>query len=356
MPLDEFQKSVDQLAKWIKEKGMGRSRQNLTIQYLGGELLTIPPELMAACVQYARATLSPLFAFFRDGAQTNLIGSPDRVANLVNLFGPDRIGTSVDSFTEQRKVKGSTQKYRTIVLKNQTAFKAEHGAYVPGILVVDKFSLPHLSEELAQADARGYHLTLRPVFEGGSSGVMQASVETLIPSYVQAFRAWALKQQILVQPFYQLLSSRIGERFEAHQDLYTYNTGCPCQHDCAYHSLDLEPNGDVYVCMDMADSHQLPLGNALTGHFDHALWQRLAQRTDHLDATCKVCPYRLSCQGGCMSEAIHHHGDPFGKTEYCILWKALFAEVDALLDREPLEKIVHWLKFVANKHTPKAFD
>jgi radical SAM protein with 4Fe4S-binding SPASM domain len=104
----------------------------------------------------------------------------------------------------------------------------------------------------------------------------------------------------------------------------------------------------------MADSHQFKLGNALNSSFDEALWARLASRTEHLHTSCQACPYRLSCQGGCMSEAIHHKGDPFEKTEYCTLWKALFAEIDITIDRYEPRQIAAWLRFIDVSNQPRA--
>jgi radical SAM protein with 4Fe4S-binding SPASM domain len=353
MAYEEFRRAVDQTSIWIQQLGLGGTRQNLTIQYLGGELLTMPQDALTACVEYARKTLGGLFASCRDGAQTNLIGSEARLAQLIELFGPDRVGTSVDSFTSQRKVAGSAQKYRTIALKNQSAFKEKHGAFVPGILVVDAQSLPHLQDELDLANAKGYHLTLRPVFEGGKSEVSREQVSKLLPAYQIAFRNWAMKSKIMIQPFYQLLAARLGEKHPDFKEWYTYNTGCPFQTDCATHSLDLEPNGDVYVCMDMADSKQLKLGNALSGEWDGVLWEKIKSRQDHLDQSCKTCDYVAVCQGGCMSEALHHTQDLYGKTEYCDLWKMLFAEVDEVLATHAPEKVAHWLRFIEVKHTPR---
>jgi radical SAM protein with 4Fe4S-binding SPASM domain len=356
MAVNEFMIAVDKIIKWISNHNIGYKKENLTIQYLGGELLTMPKEMLAECVNYARQEFGRIFKFVRDGAQTNMIGSGARFADLVSLFGPDRVGTSVDSFTNQRKVAGSDSKYRKIVLRNQNEFKALHGSFVPGILVVDKNSLPYLQNEIEIANKQGYHLTLRPVFEGGKAVSSREQVNGLIPEYIVAFKEWAMKSKVMIQPFYQLLASRLGEKNPNFKDMYTYNTGCPFQSDCAMNSLDLEPNGDVYVCMDMADSKQLKLGNALTGEFDIDLWEKIKSRKHNLAESCQKCDYVNVCQGGCMSEALHHTQDMFGKTEYCDLWKALFAEVDKLLLNYDNNKIAHWLNFISVKNTPRPLE
>lgn len=353
MSVDDFKLSIKKIKHWFDKYSLGGSRKNLTIQYLGGEILTIPKDTLRECVSFAREELSPLFDSFQDGVQTNLIGSWDRVNFLANLFTPSHVGTSVDNFTDQRTVAGSSKKYKTIMLENQTKFKKTYGAYIPGIVVVDSLSLPHLREEISIAQERGYHLNIRTVFNGGKDKILSAEVEDLIPKYVELFNEWVLKQKIILQPFYQLLASRFGERFPEHfSDFYTLNTGCPFQHDCALKSFDLEPNGDIYVCQDMADSRQYRLGNAITGDFDETIFNKLVSRTSHLDSTCQNCSFVKSCQGGCMSEAIHHRGDVFGKTDYCDLWKALFFEIDKIINQNDPKKIAHWLKFIENKYRP----
>lgn len=352
MPVEDFKKSIIQIRDWISLYNLGGTRRNITVQYLGGEILTISKEKLEECVCFARKILSPLFGSFQDGAQTNLIGSWERVEFLSNLFTPSHIGTSVDSFTDQRKVAGSSQKYRTIMLENQSKFKKNYGAYVPGIVVVDSIGLPYLKREISLAVERGYHLNIRTVFNGGKD-ISEAPTDKLIPIYTELFNEWILKQRIILQPFYQLLSSRLGETsHEKFSEFYTFNTGCPFQHDCALKSMDLEPNGDIYVCQDMADSRQYKLGNALVGIFDEELFNKLVSRSDHLTYSCQVCEYKNSCQGGCMSEAIHHYGDLFAKTDYCGLWKALFAEIDRAIETHGPEKIAHWLLFLENKYKP----
>ena len=353
LSLDSFQQSLGFIKRLIVEKSLGGSRKNLTVQYVGGEILTLDPFYLESCVRMTRSTLGDLFSSFQDGVQTNLIGSSRKIEHLIRLFGADKIGTSVDSFGEQRTVQGSASKYRTIFLKNQNVFKQQFGVSPPAILVVDQSSVSHLLDEYHKAESQKYNLTLRPVFYGGKDVQhLRAALPDLVSAYESLFDSWALKGRVMVQPFYQLLASRIGETIVSpspYGDLYTFNTGCPFQNDCALHSLNLESDGELYLCLDMADSKQFSLGNAVTGIFHHEVWDRLRSRSEHLEHSCRTCNYRQSCQGGCMSEAIHHTGNPFGKTEYCGLWKIIFGKCDALIDTHGTEVVGRWLRFLNQK-------
>jgi radical SAM protein with 4Fe4S-binding SPASM domain len=352
MPFNEFKQSIDWLYHKIVELNLGGKRRNLTIQYIGGEILALPKSYFEQCVFYAREKLKPLFIDFKDGVQTNLIASEEKVDFLVNLVGASNIGTSVDNFTNLRTIKGNATKYKTIFLKNHKEASNKYHSPFPAIIVVDENNYDNVRGEIEIASKQHYNLTLRPVFQGGKDNVASVNQEKLAKLYVELFDNWFLKQNILIQPFYQLLAQRIGEKFSEHQDYFKYNQGCPFQKDCAKSSIDLEPNGDIYICLDTADSHQLKLGNAVDNQFDYALWNKIQSRVDKLSQDCYQCPYFNSCQGGCMSEALHHTGDIFGKTHYCHVWKSLFALIDEKLNTTPINKILFWLTKSELKSTP----
>jgi radical SAM protein with 4Fe4S-binding SPASM domain len=310
-----------------------------TIQYVGGEVLTIPPEVLRANVIYARRRFGRLFSTVRDGVQSNLIGSEARVLGLNVLFGP-RIGTSVETVTSLRTVGGSAERYRDMAAASREVLRRRRRVNPGGIFVVDADGAGNLPVEMARAEAEGYALVLRPVFRGGKA-TRSASVEAIITAYGRAMDAWLMTMRVPVEPFHQLLLSRLAEA-SGDASLAVINAACPFRADCATVSLDLEPNGDLYVCLDMADSAQFKLGNALTGEFSEDTRQRLLARRDHLVSACRVCPWRGACQGGCMSESIHQTGDPFGRTELCDLWRSLFTRIDTCIEHHGLAAVKAW--------------
>jgi radical SAM protein with 4Fe4S-binding SPASM domain len=310
------------------------------IQYVGGEIMTIPSPHLRKLVLNAREILGGVFTTLVDGVQSNLIGPPRRVKALQTLFG-SRIGTSVDHFSRLRKLGGSPELYRAAAAKSRKELREKRGYNPASIFVVDRVGLSHLDQEAALAEESGYDLTLRPVFQGGSA-VQAGSARELTESFSALFDKWAMKGSIRIEPFHQLLAGRVGTALRD-SGYRSVHAGCPFQKDCAFVSLDLEPNGDLYVCLDMADSGQECLGNAVEGRFNWEVWERLAARKEHYDSKCRACPFLADCQGGCMSEALHATGSPYGRTELCEVWTELFTRIDDLIAREGAAAVRAWL-------------
>ncbi len=314
---------------------------HLSIQYIGGEILTVPRRSLRACVEAGRELMAPHFAHIRDGVQSNLIGSPDRVAQLSTLFGRN-IGTSVDHFGDQRRLAGSAERYRTHLANRRADLKRRRGHVPAAIFVVDRQGLAHAEAELEIAERDGYDLRVRPVFQGGSA-VDEATPADIRAVFERLFDRWAMQGSIVAEPFHHLLVSRLAS-VTGDTGLLALNQACPFQKNCAHVSLDLEPDGGLYICQDMADSDQYPLGNALTRSFDLETWEMLSRRQQHFDSHCRVCPWLAECQGGCMSEAIHHTGSAFGRTELCTVWKGLFARIDAVIAAHGADAVGAWVR------------
>lgn len=345
MSLEQFYSSIDYLCDGIIAGMVGGRGHHISIQYLGGEVLTVDENHIRRCVEYAREKFSTIFDKVIDGAQTNLIGSERRVKSLYDLFS-GRIGSSQDGYTDSRTVSGSASKYRTIFIKRIDEIEARSSA-IPVVIVIDSNSISHIRKEVRDCFKRGRSATLRPVFDGGKS-IHPADNAELASLYVDIFNEWFLKGRVSLQPFYQLLMSRLGEKYGDDNASYG-NQGCPFQSRCAGVSLDLEPNGDIYICQDMADSKQHLLGNALSREFDAGAFNFLAARSSRLDSSCLSCRYLGSCQGGCMSEAISHTGSPYGKTYLCDVWKSLFLTIDSAIERADKDRIYRWLEII-NAH------
>ncbi|MTH97594.1 SPASM domain-containing protein [Roseibium sp. RKSG952] len=305
----------------------------VSVQYVGGEILLVPKDEMRDCVYAARDILSGVFGTVLDGAQSNLIGSERRVLELSALFG-GRLGTSVDGRGGQRTVKGNPDAYRKIVAKSREALMKRRRQNPSAIFVVDKEGLSNVAFEVGAANEAGYSLVLRPVFQGGSD-IDGASEIDLVDGLGAAFDGWVMRSSVSVEPFTHLLGRRLSET--------VLGSVCPFQRNCAEVSLDLEPDGTLYTCLDMADSGQFPIGNALSGEFDLKLWERLRDRKKHVDPTCRACPYFEACQGGCMSEGIHATGSIYGKTHLCPVWKRLFASCDRAIAEHGTPEVSKWL-------------
>ena len=333
MSAPDFRRAIDFLADQLLPRlGIG-AQHHLTIEYLGGEVLLVPEVELQAAVEYARERLRPMVASLRDGAQSNLIGSPRRITGLFDLFDGN-LGTSWDQTTDRRRVGGSAEMYRGLLKRSLKTLEDERGARPGRVLVVDRATAPSVETEVRDACAGGYDLVLRPVFEGGSEDVEAAPVEDLARIFASAYQEWRANPNCRVEPFSSLRARRASTRGLCRDDPEAGPrvTGCPFQADCAFRSISVDPDGALHVCQEMADASNYPLGNAIHGYFDEKTWRLLARRSMHLSSDCIDCRWRAECGGGCMNEAIEANGDPFSRTELCPAWKAIFREIDADLD------------------------
>lgn len=302
---------------------LGISPTFLNIEYVGGEILLIDPDALTEMVQQTRERFSCKGIQVRDGVQSNLIGSPRRIENLYSLF-EGRVGTSIDRFSGQRalgKVDGSNR-YRTFQLEVERQIEVNEQVVPPAVLALDAKTLPFLMKELELAVEERRDLTLRPIFQGGSN-IESVSPEVMGSYLAEAFTWWFKKgMPIHAEPFVNLLTRRCNEAG------ITDNGYCAWQSDCAEKSMSVEPNGDLYICQELADMGELRLGNALTKTFDMPLHDKIRERSDRLDAGCFTCPYFKSCQGGCLQQSLEAGSGLYGKTQWCEAWKALFAAMD----------------------------
>jgi radical SAM protein with 4Fe4S-binding SPASM domain len=323
MSPEEFIKSIDFICDYVFPKMGITSEHHLTIEYLGGEVLLIPHSELVENVNYARKRIGALVRKVRDGAQSNLIGSSRKILDLYDLFD-GRVGTSWDNHTELRTVAGSSELYRGILNKSLKTIKNDRHTNPGRVIVLDDNTIEHVTTETSDALAGEYDLVIRPVFQGGSDDTEPASVDDMIEAMSNAFDVWKTDTERRVEPFYSLYNRRVS-RGTTQQKMFA---GCPFQSDCTSKSISLDPDGSLYVCQEMADSKNYPLGNALDGILNEDTWKMLTRRTIMLSDECSSCEWVSECGGGCMNESIQQFGDPFARTELCPLWKSIFAKIE----------------------------
>lgn len=347
MSLDDLDKSLTFLSQLILNKNIGGTREMISVQYVGGEVSVLPLDYVEEYTKMVEQRLAPLFKYFQHGVQSNLIASKDKIIKLVEIFGTN-IGTSFDNSTDQRRVQGDSSKYRTIFLKNQTTLKKIIGKKAAGVVVIDEKMEPFVFNEIDIANKNNTHLTLRPVFQGGMP-IEEMNVSNIIPIFEKAFDDWIMNSHISIEPFTSLLNKRLIKHKKSFisnngfQEISAYS-GCPFQHNCAQNSLNLEPNGDLFLCFEMADGNRYSFGNAINGDFNEETYNLLLERSNKLQDECYKCDYFNECQGGCMNEAIDHFGDIYAKTKNCSLWKAIFRRIDYNIEKYGVKNIQSWLE------------
>ena len=274
----------------------------------------------------------------RTGAQTNLLGSSRRVNQLIDTFGADNVSTSIDSFTKTRSLAGCDIKYKLLFKSRDDEVTRAHKR-LPGVYVLDKNGVANLSKEIRLANIQNRNLTLREVYQGGSQ-IEVPNINTLIETCIAEYNKWLFKSRIKIEPFHSLTKKRLLSR--SHQDI-SCQSGCNFQSDCSTKSINLDPNGDLYLCQEASDSGVLKLGNALLNNFDWEMWSNVDKRSDQLHSDCQVCPYLKECRGGCMTTAILEGKGLFGKPDLCALWKAIFDNIDQVISAEDTERALMWL-------------
>lgn len=340
MKIEDFKKSILFLKQYLKTKNI----QCLDIEYVGGEILLIEKETIKEMVSFVREELQSVCTELKDGCQSNLIGSKQKVSFLNDLF-EGRVGTSVDKFSGQRKVGSSSENYQKVFWMRHQELKKVNFNGPGAVFVLDNKTKNYLIDELEIANQKNYALTIRTLFQGGAKIDNTLSFDMVEELYLQAFNEWFLRKRVVVQPFYQMLNRRMAEVYK-NEKYENNNSGCHFQHNCIDKSLSLEPNGDLYLCQEMGDGSNLKIGNALSQTINTTIVDILGKRSQKIHSDCIVCPYFKSCQGGCMKEAIDHHQDLYEKTLMCSTWKKLFARMDELLTSTPKDKVLSWLKYL----------
>jgi len=336
--LDNFKDGLEYLKQLILKYNLGGKREQISVQYIGGEVLTLSSDFVEKVSIQTKEILSPIFKHYRHGVQTNLIGSEAKIEKLYKIFN-NNVGTSYDNFTSQRTIKGNTEKYKTIFIKNVDFLKKTKKISPPGNLVLDAHSSEFILEELKIANENKRGLTIRPIIIGGKNKENLES-NILESAMLKAYNKWFMQSRVIIAPFYSMLLKRIANKEK--EDI-SIHSGCAFQHNCANVSLNIEPNGDLYVCQDLAESKNLKLGNIFKKEFDEQLFNEIQKRSFYLENSCYKCDYFKECQGGCMKEAIDHGKDMYGKTEFCSTWKSLFKRIDEDLEKFGTAKIKNWL-------------
>lgn len=326
-------------------KRVGLDVTHLTIEYVGGEVLLLSKTEISACVNGARKFFADRGINVVDGVQSNLIGSSERVDFLFDLF-ENRVGTSIDSFSDKRKFKGSAEKYRVFFMESEQKVSKRLPSKVPGIFTMDSDTVEHAILEVQKAMDESRDLMIRPVFGGGSE-VKLPSVGDIGYVYEETLDRWWMKSSVRLEPMYSLVRKRLSNRLGAFKgENFDY---CSFQSNCTLRSLSMEPNGDLFICQDMADANREALGNALNGEFDFEKWKLINQRPYRMDADCYACPYFKECQGGCLLKSLESGGGIFGKSTHCGAWKLMFAKIDQLIDSSDEAEMLMWIEEIEQR-------
>lgn len=306
----------------------------ISVQYIGGEVLTVQPDVLEKIVKSVEVELSDIFYSVRSGVQSNLIGSGKRLDSLIKIFGKN-IGTSEEFSTSERTINGSSEVYKN--LYNKGIKKLKVNGVVPGVIfTLSKDSVKESLSFYNASQAKYHSITYRPIFEGGKE-VSGLSNDELYFSLRSVLYKWVLSGNIHVEPFSMLLSNLLNNI-----EFKSSCAGCPFQSDCVEKSLDIEANGDIYICLDTADAGNLKIGNAINGHIDDALLFRLGLRKNKIIEQCSGCKAFKVCHGGCLAESVSKNNNIYSKTPYCDVWLRLVSDMENIINEFGFDNVKSW--------------
>lgn len=324
---------------------LGVSPTHVTAQFLGGEIALVPEAELTEHVRVVREACARRRLTCVVGGQSNLIVSERKAAALYDMF-EGRLGTSVDSTSNARTIKGDAEKYRLLWKSADTYLKRNRST--PGaIYVVEPDSLDDAVTHLSEAARAGRAITFRPIFTGGIKSVQVNSADQFRSCMEELFDRWFMRLPVIAEPFFQLCEARLAESSGLGRVI---STSCAFQSDCTTKSINIDPNGDLHVCLEMADAGLPAIGNGLRKEWHRQPLSVFSSRNDNLPSDCLSCPYLRSCRGGCMYESIAQGNGTHGKSFHCASWKSLFARIDSAIEERGAVQVHEWLHRVATRH------
>ena len=336
MSLADFKKSIDYLiSSYFKSIG-ARSGDNVDLEFVGGEVSLLPSDLIKSCSDYARDKFVRAGFSYSNGCQSNFVGSKEKLIALWDIFDGN-MSTSVDNFSEHRKLKGSSEYYRCKFKENKKA--VTNNEPIRSVFVIDAGGTTYAKQEFRVANKEGYSIGLYPAYEANNP-VDLADKERMAEVLSEIMDEWVFQSDIIVEPLAHILRAtcewKVTPGCSKHHS-------CPFVIGCANTSVCIEPDGSMFVCMDMAETNKFQIGNAVVGEHDRKVIKKLSKRGLMLDGECMSCPYSKLCHGGCLNHALIS-GDEYSKSEFCQVWKSLFEKSEQIRIEHGAEKVLSWLE------------
>lgn len=332
--------SVTQVADgiaWLLEKTLPRGawkHNRIDMEIVGGEVLLLPMDWLAECVEAIQQTVGLYTDQKSIGCQSNLIAGPEKVRQLVGVFGV-AIGTSTDHVQDHRKLAGSADNYR----KHNDAGRQviESISHIPGVVwVCTGGNEEQAVREYEINSAKGRSLTLREAFQGVNHFISVDPIR-FADAMIAVWNLWFMQGNTLVSPHHRIVHALLEPR----------PIGCPWWRGCAGGSIDMDANGDVYVCQELNDAGLGKLGNAFRMEWDDSVWNKLAMRRGRVERDCLECDVYDLCQGGCMMEVWQATGDIFGRPPMCPAWKKMFRAFRQDFESRDRQAVSNWFSQIA---------
>lgn len=311
----------------------------IELEYVGGEISVLPFDQFQRCVDYARGQFRAAGYRYQDGCQSNFVGNPLVLKKIWALF-KGNVTTTVDSFSDQRQLFGSADRYRSRFSRNIAQVCSQSQTHAPKgvVFVIDKKTIEFAQEEALIAMKKGYSIGLYPAYQAVNP-VEMVDPETLGDVLIAIADKWILQSNTPIEPLAHLL------RMVVTNDVQWAGKGdsCPFCHQCATRSICVETNGDLYVCMDLSQTKHYRIGNALTNSFDLDVIRTLNQRPIRLSTNCRNCRFVQFCKGGCLNHALQNGMDINSPAYFCKTWKKLLTHFEEVIQSQGAYRVATWL-------------
>ena len=332
MLIDDLQKSLI----FALDKFLPRTSEKTYCgaEVIGGEVMVLPTEYLKQAVEAIREGVGSKVERVDVGCQSNLIGSKKKIDALRGIIDEHSIGTSKDSFTNKRTVNGDADKYRELATKGANYLSEISGDTIGTVIVFDKDNIDKVVDEYRIAEKAQTRITIRPVFAGKHS-IDYLEPKLLGKYWKELIDEWFIDGRMAVEPLMRMTKSMLGMR--------TAEVGCPYWRSCSANSLNIEPNGDIYTCQEMADVGAGKLGNAISGEWDDEMYLTLSKRQTNIDQECQQCQWYKYCQGGCMMESFTETGSFYSRPNNCMAWKMIFKSIDDNIKKYGEKVSINWI-------------
>ena len=311
-----------------------RNRDELHVNWQGGEILTLSPAWLEEARELIQRTADSHRKEVKHFLQSNLIGySPDWQPVITEMFGKS-IGSSVDYPNRHRKVKGgAVEEFNSIWLEKANAAR-DNGNHL-GVIAVP-------SADTIEAGGEAFYnyftqvlgisdFQLNTPFAGGPANAVKNGYpldpERLGEFYTELVDVWmeqGYAEGVRIGPFDQLLACFLDE---------PHLLPCIWHRNCADQFICIHPEGYLAQCDCWVASYpEYRFGNIFDkGSLSAILGASPARKRflarpseiiQHQD--CIDCDFLAICHGGCPIRAYSVRGNLYDKDPYCPTYLAVF--------------------------------
>ena len=315
MPLKTLEKFFFRLNEFLVE----RPDENMEVVWHGGEPLSLGPEYFAHALRLQQKHCADTGERIRHCIQSNLTLLTRELAGALKKLGIDNIGSSFDPIGNVRGLgkRRDSDAYNKRFM-DAVCLLDDEGISLGIIYVVTKLSLERpleIFQTLANLAPRGGFMFNPVLVYGRNLDYLEVSPEEYVDFLGAIFPTWWHKRDEfpLTEPFASLARNLLEES----RSLMCSDSGA-----CAYHHINVLPDGSLSHCGRSADWNLLDYGSIFDRSFSQVLGdpQReiLIERNTVLPQTeCKGCRFWDICHGGCPLDAWSVAGSFLHKSEWC---------------------------------------